>query len=985
MFTCTHENCGRQFSRKADLRRHINSSHVNDNSTQKCFLCGQLFQTSDELDQHYQLAHRPTRKFVERESAFRRKFLTLRYNYLDNEVDLHQAQNSLRNTIYRTILREAAQRIACKVSIIFIAEMVMNDHDGERISKGIFPFRSPTFQVNPAWQLQLDTNIRRGFQHQRNSMDEFMRSGSGWTFHRAIAFDIEFANVNPIKAGCDTPFSINAFAQRNNLFNPKRTKNKCFLFCIAYFLLFGIATNKNITTAEEIKIIKETRKFDVKGITFPISINDIKKFLNKNGQLDLKINILFHKFRKTDKGQREEIYPMEYGLGDGKKVVNLLFATSTSGDNHFMLIKNIDNYLKKVYNAGKGKKLSYKKDFFCLNCLNSFSSIRTRDEHTQICCINKPRREQVPDEDRKMVFFKNFEHTHFMDYIAFLDFECILPENSKKCPDCRSLKCKCDCSYTDNINDQLPICYSFIVLGPDDRIVHEHTYSGENAHINFIEHLLAQQGEWIEAVLQTREIMIMTDQDHINFSKATKCYLCRRKFDSSLFKVRDHSHFTSKFLGAACNPCNLRRRKQNFLKIFCHNASRYDLHFIVKAISSFPTLIHDISVLPYNGENFRSLRFNCFEFLDSLAFLQASLAQLSADLKQTDHDYNILKQTYLTKLNKKFCKRRFDMVLEKSFFPYEFCTSLALMKSTKKLPARESFYSLLAEESINDANHAFAKSVWLEFKCKNLLEYTELYCKIDTILLAEIFQAFRRKMKNFSGLDPGYYVSLPAYGYDSMLKITNSNIELPTDIDMVHFLEQGKRGGVSFINTRYLTANEEEKADIIYCDRNNLYGEAQMQKLPYNNFRWLTRPEIEKLDFQNDDFKGQYGYIVECDLKYPKKLHQSHANFPLAPEVLQVNYDNLSPYSKTAIFENEGIERYSDVKLMSTFHDHLNYVTHARNLKLYLSLGMKLIQIHRVLCFQQAYVIAPYIQKTTAARQKAKSKFEMDLFKKLVS
>ena len=75
-------------------------------------------------------------------------------------------------------------------------------------------------------------------------------------------------------------------------------------------------------------------------------------------------------------------------------------------------------------------------------------------------------------------------------------------------------------------------------------------------------------------------------------------------------------------------------------------------------------------------------------------------------------------------------------------------------------------------------------------------------------------------MHNFSGIDPAYYISLPSFGYDSMLYITKSTIELPTDINMIHFLEHGKRGGVSFINNRHATADED--GDIVYIDANNL-------------------------------------------------------------------------------------------------------------------------------------------------------------------
>ena len=77
-------------------------------------------------------------------------------------------------------------------------------------------------------------------------------------------------------------------------------------------------------------------------------------------------------------------------------------------------------------------------------------------------------------------------------------------------------------------------------------------------------------------------------------------------------------------------------------------------------------------------------------------------------------------------------------------------------------------------------------------------------------------------MMKFSGLDPAHYISLPAYSYDSMLKLTKSVISLPTSIDMVHMLEAGKRGGMSFIGTRDLRASTQknQESEIVYIDAN---------------------------------------------------------------------------------------------------------------------------------------------------------------------
>lgn len=157
-----------------------------------------------------------------------------------------------------------------------------------------------------------------------------------------------------------------------------------------------------------------------------------------------------------------------------------------------------------------------------------------------------------------------------------------------------------------------------------------------------------------------------------------------------------------------------------------------------------------------------------------------------------------------------------------------------------------------------------------------------------------------------------------------------------------------------------------------------------MCKLPIDEFAWLKEDELCHFDINKIDLDGDYGFLIECDLKYPKKLHKKHANLPLAPEVMEIDYKSLSPYSKKALIESGDHINYKDTKLMSTFYDRENYVLHGKNLKLYLDLGLKLKKIHRILKFRQEAFIAPYIAKCTEARKKSTTRFEMDQFKKLV-
>jgi len=122
----------------------------------------------------------------------------------------------------------------------------------------------------------------------------------------------------------------------------------------------------------------------------------------------------------------------------------------------------------------------------------------------------------------------------------------------------------------------------------------------------------------------------------------------------------------------------------------------------------------------------------------------------------------------------------------------------------------------------------------------------------------------------------------------------------------------------------------------------NLYGHAQMFKLPQSNLHWMNEDDVENFDLENTDLDGDDGYILECDLEYPKSLHLSHHNLPLAPDYIEITEDNLSDYSLRALKECDNKTSYKDSKLISHFHDRIKYPVHGKNLKLYLQLGMKL-------------------------------------------
>ena len=110
------------------------------------------------------------------------------------------------------------------------------------------------------------------------------------------------------------------------------------------------------------------------------------------------------------------------------------------------------------------------------------------------------------------------------------------------------------------------------------------------------------------------------------------------------------------------------------------------------------------------------------------------------------------------------------------------------------------------------------------------------------------------------------------------------------------------------------------------------------QYLSTGGFKWLSESEIDNIDLGKWTKESEKGLILEVDLEYPKELHESHNDYPLAAEKVTVSQSMLSNYVGS-------IRQKYNISLRQV----KKYVLHYRNLQLYINLGLELKKVCRAL------------------------------------
>ena len=120
--------------------------------------------------------------------------------------------------------------------------------------------------------------------------------------------------------------------------------------------------------------------------------------------------------------------------------------------------------------------------------------------------------------------------------------------------------------------------------------------------------------------------------------------------------------------------------------------------------------------------------------------------------------------------------------------------------------------------------------------------------------------------------------------------------------------------------------------------------------LPTSGLKWIDPKEFDLNEYTSNSSKG---CVLKVDLEYPKELQELHIDYPLAPDKMKIRREMLSEYQlKIADFYNIPIGKVK--QLVPNLFDKERYLIHYENFQLYLRLGLKQKNVHRVLEFNHS-------------------------------
>lgn len=631
--------------------------------------------------------------------------------------------------------------------------------------------------------------------------------GSGWTLYEIMELVVNNNKHQVFNGAAHLPLP-SFIANKKAVINVQNTDNKCFKWAILAALHPNVKRRNRVSS-----YFKFQNELNFTNISFPVTINQLNQFEHQNPTISINVYAIDEDYDYKTRKHEKIIVPIRIAENIKQHHIHLLWICSEDHlenrcianeqnlpiceianeldiISHFCYIKNLSKLVVSQCNNSK------EKIWICDRCLHYFYSEMKLKNHKiecekkNKCKITMPKKNSM----QRWITFNNYKRQLPVPFIVYADIESLLQpiphptiNQENKMP---------KGVYQRHIPNSVGY-YIHDLYNPDESKYR--SFTGSDCIEWFINELYNISMNIASKIRYVAKMNLNKNEKKL-FAEATICHICRAKFDGLDVKVRDHSHITGIFRGAAHNECNLKYQEARLLPVVFHNLN-YDSHFLIEKLSS--AFDGKIDIIPINNEHYISFTkevddsiVHCektdkfynqkmkIRFIDSFRFLSSSLQKLASYLPRDKLIITNREWKHLT-------SEQFNLLCKKGVYPYDYMDSKTKLSETQ-LPSKSDFYNKLNDQQISDEDYIHAQRVWKMFGINNMMEYTNLYLKTDILLLVDVFESFRISSINLYGLDPAHYYTTPGLSWDAMLKYTRVRLEVLTDIDMLLFVEKGK-------------------------------------------------------------------------------------------------------------------------------------------------------------------------------------------------
>ena len=328
-------------------------------------------------------------------------------------------------------------------------------------------------------------------------LDNWINEGSGWI--------IDLVNIRCLNVSTYVPLLGSSFIElpeelnssMRGLINVRNSDNKCFLWCHVRHL--NPVSNNSTRIADTL---------DYSSVNFLVSAKDYGKLEDQN---DICINVFSY--------EGKIVCPMYVSEKEFNDCMNVLMMHE--GDrSHYVYIKDFN---RLMFNKTK----SNNKNWFCMRCLQCFSSESILERHKEnFLVINGEQRVKLK---KRFISFKNYSKKMRVPFKIYADFECIF-KKSKRSGEALDE----NSSWSVKMEDHVPCGFRYKVVCIDDEFTKDVVvYRGKECAEKFIEAIL-REFEYCKSVVKDHfnKSLIMSMEEEEVFHLANKCWICGKLFDS---------------------------------------------------------------------------------------------------------------------------------------------------------------------------------------------------------------------------------------------------------------------------------------------------------------------------------------------------------------------------------------------------------------------------------------------------------------------